>query len=90
MRSYQLFDAGVFRLSRRNSSFYSIIIAAAGSFGSITVRDGTHRPLWAQPSSFTGSFAMDAFAEGGLIIEAYMKTPPLVTISWREPDEQIL
>ena len=90
MRAYQLFDAGVFRLARRDCAFYSVMIAAAGSFGRIMIRDGTGRPLWAQPSSFTGSFVLDAYAEKGLVVEAHMETAPFLTISWREPDGEII
>lgn len=90
MRAYQLFDAGVFRLARRDASLYSVMIAAAGSFGRIMIRDGAGRPLWAQPSSFTGSFVLDAYAEKGLIVEAHMESAPLLTISWREPDTRIV
>ncbi len=90
MRSYQLFDAGVFRLSRRDCSFYSVMIAAAGSFGRIVIKDGEGRPLFAQPSTFTGSFVLDAFAKGGLIVEAHMSTAPFLTINWREADREIV
>ena len=90
-RCYQLFDSGVFRLSRRDSVFYSVMIAAAGSFGRLGVREAaTLRPLWRQPSTFTGSFVVDGFAKGGIIVEAYMETPPFITVSWREPDDKTI
>lgn len=82
-RTYQLFDSGVFRLCREDCVFYSIMIAAAGSFGRLFIRTGTGRPLWAQPSTFTGSFVLDAFSEGGLIVEAYMEAQPFLTVTWR-------
>ena len=90
MRTYQLFSPGVYRLARRDVAFYSIMIAAAGSFGSIVVRTGTRRMLWAQPSSFTGSFVLDCFSEEGLIVEAHMEAQPFLTISWREPDDRLV
>ncbi len=85
-RVFQLEQAGVFRLSRRGCVFHSVMIAASGSFGSVFVRTGTGRPLWAQPSTFTGSFVVDGFAEEGLIVEAWMDHRPFVTVSWREAD----
>lgn len=90
MRSYQLFEPGVFRLSRRDCAFYSVMIAASGDFGMLTVRSGTLRPLWSQPSSFTGSFVLDCFSEEGLIVEAYLESQPFLTISWREPDDKMV
>ncbi len=89
-RTYQLNDPGVFRLARRDCVFYSVMIAASGSFGSVVVRTGTGRPIWSQPSSFTGSFVVNGFAEGGLVVEAWMEARPFVTISWREPDDKIV
>lgn len=82
-QAYQLFDSGVFRLARESVIFYSVMIAAAGSFGRLSIRTGDYRPLWAQPSTFTGSFVLDCYSENGLIVEAYMEAQPFLTISWR-------
>ena len=87
---FQLVDAGVFRLARRGCVFYSVMIAAGGSFGRLWVRAGNGRPLWGQPSTFTGSFVLNCYAEGGLIVQAEMSTPPFLTVSWREPDGGIV
>ncbi len=89
-RAYQLFAAGVYRLARRDCMFHSIMIAAAGDFGRLAIRDGKLRPLWRQPSTFTGSFCLDAFAEGGLIVEAHLNAQPFLTISWKEPDSEVV
>ncbi len=90
MRCYQLKDSGVFRLSRRDCSFYSIMIAMAGTCGQIVLRTGEQRIIWMQPSSFTGSFVLDGFCEGGLMVEAYMEGWPSVTVNWREPDRMLV
>lgn len=89
-RTYQLNKAGVFRVSRRGCVFKSIMIAASGSFGSVVVKTGTGRIIWCQPSTFTGSFVVGGYAEEGLILEAWMESVPFVTISWREPDTEIV
>ena len=86
MRCYQLRDSGVFRLARRDCSFYSIMVTMSGTCGQLAVRTGARRLIWMQPSSFTGSFVMDGACEEGLIVEAYMEGWPSVTINWREPD----
>ncbi len=40
-RTYQLNEAGSFRVSRRGCVFHSIMIAASGSFGSVAVKTGS-------------------------------------------------
>ncbi len=90
VRVFQLDEAGAFRLSRRGCVFHSIMIAASGSFGSVLVKTGTGRTIWCQPSTFTGSFVVDGYAEEGLIVEAWMENRPFVTISWREPDMELV
>ncbi len=89
-RSYSLTASGVFRLARRDCAVRSIMIAASGSFGQITLWTGARRKIWSQPSSFTGSFVLDGFCEDGLIVEVRMASVPSITVNWREPDEGVV
>ena len=89
MRCFQLTDNGVFRLARRDCSFYSIMIAGAGTCGQVVVRTGRWRIVWATPSAFTGSFVVDGACEEGLIVEAHMDGRPLIVVNWREPDREL-
>ncbi len=90
VRCCQLDTPGVYRLSRRDCAFHSIMISASGSFGQIVVRTGARRKIWAQPSSFTGSFGLDGFCEDGLIVEIHMQGRPFITVDWREPDREVV
>ena len=90
MRSALLTANGVFRLSRRDCEFYSIMITSSGSWIAILITDGKGRPLFHQPSAFTGSFVLGGEAEGGLIVHLHGSDPPQVTINYREPDQELV
>ena len=91
MRSVALTEPGLWRLSRRDCEFNSIMITGAGSFGRVAVEDGKGRRLFLQISAFTGSFAIGGFAEGGLSVElAAESLVPDVTVSWREADAELV
>ena len=78
-------------MSRRDCEFYSIMITSAGAFGRILVTDGKGRELFSQISTFTGSFVLGGFAEGGLVLELFSETlAPEVTMTWREEDKDIV
>jgi tRNA U34 5-carboxymethylaminomethyl modifying GTPase MnmE/TrmE len=53
--------------------------------------DGQGEPVFFIPSVFTGSFVLEACCHGGLIL--YAQSGPgadtLLTINWREADQEI-
>ena len=91
-RSVQLFAAGKYRLARRHAELYSVQIAAAGAWGRAAVYNGRGRPLWLQPSAFTGSFVIMGGAEGGIVVDlsGSGEIAPMLTINWREKDAEIV
>lgn len=90
-RSINLCEKGIFRLARRDSMLMSIMIASSGAWGRLRIMNGEGRKLWEMPSSFTGSFYLGAGSDGGLIVElASRDRAPEVTVSWREPDQQMV
>ena len=86
MRSVTLDDTGVHRLARRTCELYSVEIT--GGWGRLRFSNGLGRPLWYQPSIFTGSFVIGCEAEEGLVVEI-QGGPPSVQINWRECDRQL-
>ena len=51
--------------------------------------NGAGEMLWYQPSVFTGSFWLDGFAKGGILVEV-IGASSNYTINWREKDNQIV
>lgn len=93
MRSLRLggHKPGLYRLARRGCELYSVQILSGGSWGRIKVMDGHERELWAQPSTFTGSFWLGAWADGGLLVEVSSRDyAPNLTINWREQDQRLV
>lgn len=88
-RGASISESGVFRLARRTSEFYSILVPNPGAWASLEVRDGYNRPVWRMPTTFTGSFVSGIELEGGVIVEAFERrgVPAQFTVSWREPDQ---
>lgn len=84
-------DLGRVRLARRDCELYSVQIVSAGAWIRAQLLTAGGRPLWFQPSTFTGSFVLMAGAEGGLIIEMGGRDRgAMITINWREPDTRIM
>lgn len=92
MRSISILRSGLWRISRRPSELYSVQIVSSGAWGRARVLDALDgRPLWFQPSTFTGSFVLGAGAYGGLIVELdAADVAPNLTINWREPTIEMM
>lgn len=90
-RSHKIERAGRFQLARRDAELYSVQIVSAGAWGRGRVTDGNGRPLWLQPSMFTGSFWLAAGAMNGIIVEVDARDAACnLTINWREPDRELV
>lgn len=91
MRSVSVSKSGLTRIARRTSELYSVMIAHAGSFCELVIRDGFGVPLFKQPSTFTGSFVIGGCAKGGIIVDLRgNQQMPTIQINWREPDTQLV
>jgi hypothetical protein len=91
MRSAFIDDLGLVRLARRSCELYSVQILSAGAWVRARVLTGTGRPLWFQPSTFTGSFVLMAGAEDGLILEMGGRDRgATIVVNYREPDARII
>ena len=91
MRSLKVDRVGRWRLSRRDCELYSVQIVSSGAWGRIRVSDGQERPLFEQPSCFTGSFWLSAGALDGLIVEvASLDAGANLTINFRESDGELV
>lgn len=89
MRCKRIIKDGLFRLSRRDSAVYSVQIISNATWGRARVMNGAGEMLWYQPSVFTGSFWLDGFAKGGILVEV-IGASSNYTINWREKDNQIV
>jgi len=93
MRSIRVAKNGIWRLSRRQCSLYSVQIVSSGVWGRARCMDADGRKLWEQPSTFTGSFWLGAGALYGLLVEVASDNPEdaaNLTINWQEPDEAMV
>jgi hypothetical protein len=91
MRSATIDRLGLTRLARRDCEFYSVQIVNSGAWIRARVLTGAGRPLWFQPSTFTGSFVLMAGAEEGLLLEMGGRDRgATITVNWREPDSRIM
>lgn len=91
MRSIRLNRPGLWRLARRSCEAYSVMIVSAGAWGRFRVTDGAGRPVFMQPSTFTGSFWLGGGCEGGLLVEIDARDSATnLTVNWREPDARII
>ena len=89
-RSIQVWEPGKFRLARRDAELYSVQIVSSGSWGRARVLDGRGRTIWYQPSTFTGSFALGAGCQEGIIVELMGESGLSFTINFREPDDRLV
>jgi hypothetical protein len=89
LRSCQIMENGMYRLSRRTSELVSVKILFAGSAGFFEVANGSGRPLFRQPSAFTGSFPLGCEARDGLVLHIEADIPAHIQVSWREPDAEL-
>jgi hypothetical protein len=90
MRMAVLDRPGRYRLARRSCEVYSIQIVSAGDWGKAWARTGTGRPVWHQPSTFTGSFWLSGGCEDGLIMELFALNTIIFEVNWREPDRRLI
>jgi hypothetical protein len=91
MRSAVVDQLGITRFARRSCELYSVQILSAGAWIRARILTGTGRPLWFQPSTFTGSFVLMAGAEDGLLLEMGGRDRgATIMLNWREPDIRIM
>ena len=91
MRSAVVDDLGLTRFCRRDCELYSVQILSAGAWIRARILTGTGRPIWFQPSTYTGSFVLMAGAEEGLILEqGGRERGGTLMLNWREPDTRII
>lgn len=94
MRSLVIDRLGFTRVCRRPCELYSVQIIRAGAWVRARVLTGSGRALWFQPSTFTGSFVLNAGVgedEPGLILEMGGRDSAAhITLNWREPDQRII
>jgi hypothetical protein len=83
--SVSLTECGIWHISDIDSMLYSMIILNCGSWGGLSIYDGTRRLLWRQPSAFTGSFVLEGYCKGGILIDnGYKQMLPInTTVNWR-------
>jgi len=90
MRSCTIERLGFTRVCRRACELYSVQILSAGPWVRARVLTFSGRPLWFQPSTFTGSFVLMAGTcedEGGLMLEMDGKDRGAsIVLNWREAD----
>ncbi len=86
MRAKLINTPGLHRISRRDSEWYSIQIQCGGSWGRLEIYDGTGRLIWAQPSTFTGSFVHMGYCEKGIVVANYgaKGSAAVVIVNYRE------
>lgn len=77
-------EIGCWRISRRNCELHSVKIIVQGSCALLELQTGTGRPLFRQPSCFTGSWPLGCFSEEGLIVISNGAIPPTVQVSFHE------
>jgi hypothetical protein len=78
--------SGYWRLATKDSVIYSIMILNCGSWGFLGIYDGTRRLIWAQPSTFTGSFVLEGFCKDGIIVDNGFgrRLGTNITVNWKE------
>lgn len=91
MRSATIERLGLTRVCRRDCELYSVQILSSGAWIRARVLTGAGRPLWFQPSCFTGSFVLMAGAEDGLVLEMGGRDRgATILLNWREPTKDIV
>lgn len=86
MHSWSSNKPGLFRLTRKDSVFYCITIMHPGDGGGLHIYDGFRRLVWPMPSAFTGSFVVNGYCQGGIIVDnGYGRSMGSnISINWRE------
>jgi hypothetical protein len=84
--SVSITQTGLWRLTTKTATLYSIQILSCGAWGGLTAYNGQRRAVWHQPSAFTGSFAMGAECEGGIIFDTGFgkEVATNITVNWKE------
>jgi len=89
-RSCTLGAIGIFRISRRDASLYSVQIFSGGGWARIKVMTGLGRQIFEQVSCFSGSFWLGLGCEEGIIVELYSDDRvPTIALNWREVDQAV-
>jgi len=90
-RSVRIAQVGLTRISRRVAELSSVLVTHPGSFCRLVIRNGLGVPLFDMFSTFTGSFVVGAFADQGIIVDIDgNQQAPLVQVTWREQDLQLV
>lgn len=89
-RTVMIDRIGVFRLARRSAELKSVMIINPGAWARIKVCDGKNRQLVEVPSTFTGSFQIGCECVDGIVVHIQASGTPNLSISWREPDREIV
>ena len=89
-RGHQIEARGLFRLARRDAMLDCVEIISCGAWGRIECRTGEGRRIFLMPSTFTGSFQLQAGCEGGILVEIATAVAPLLYVSWAEEDERVV
>lgn len=84
--SVSIVQPGLWRLTRKDATIYSVQILSCGAWGGLSAYNSHRRMVWHQPSAFTGSFNLIGYCAGGIIFDTgYGKTIATnVTVNWRE------
>jgi hypothetical protein len=91
MRAHKIDRPGLWRLARRSCELYSVMIVSAGAWGRFVFMDGLLRPLFMQPSTFSGSFWLGAGAIDGLLVHVDSRDASTnLTCNWREADREMV
>jgi hypothetical protein len=93
MRMVSLHKSGLYRLARRSSELYSVLIVGQGAWAKARIMTGTGRPVWEMPSAFSGSFLLLGYCEEGIIahLHAFEQGDSLnFSVQFREPDAKLV
>ena len=89
-RAISLGLPGVYRVSRRDASLYSVQIFSGGGWARVKVMTGTGREVFEQVSCFSGSFWLGLGCEEGIIVELSSDDRvPTIAVNWREADQKV-
>lgn len=79
-------ERGLFRLTDTDAVFYGITLMYPGDGGGLYVYDGERRLVWTMLTTFTGSFVVNGYCKGGIIVDnGYGRSMGAnISITWRE------
>ena len=69
------------------------MVLSPESGAAISIMDGDEREVWSMPNAFYGSFGLNAGLHDGLLVHIHTLTdadPVNVTLSWKEPDREMV